>query len=89
MTKPKMFRLSVDFASKEDMEAWAASTEKRPYVIGQLDAFDNISGAYTIKRHKVVKFLDEDAGIRQLAIVDRLVANDFKIFKCFQQFVGS
>jgi hypothetical protein len=61
MAKPKMFRLSVDFASKKDMEEWAASTEKRPYVIGQLDAFDNISGAYTIKRHKVVKFLDEDA----------------------------
>ena len=61
MTKPKMFRLCVDFASKEDMEAWAVSTEKRPYVIGQLDAFDNISGVYTIKRHKVVKFLDEDA----------------------------
>ena len=61
MPKKKMFRLSIDFASKEDMEEWARGTEKRPYVIGQTDALDNISGAYTIKRHKVVDFLDKDA----------------------------
>ena len=56
-----MFRLSVDFASKKDMEEWARGTEKRPYVIKQTDALDNMSGAYTIKRHKVVDFLDKDA----------------------------
>ena len=65
MPKKKMFRLSIDFASKEDMEEWARGTEKRPYVIGQTDALDNISGAYTIKRHKVVKFLDENAPLEE------------------------
>tara|TARA_B100000886_G_scaffold83627_1_gene54514 strand:+ start:180 stop:422 length:243 start_codon:yes stop_codon:yes gene_type:complete len=60
MPKKKLYRLSIDFGSKEDMENWAKSLEKRPYVVAPSCALDNISGVYTVKRHKIVDFLDKD-----------------------------
>ena len=60
--KIKRFRIFIDFDSKEDMQAWAQGTEKRPYEIKEADALDAMySGPYRISKFVVTKFLDEDA----------------------------
>jgi|TARA_R100001460_G_scaffold9057_4_gene22164 hypothetical protein len=61
MPKPKRYRLYCEFSSEEDMKEWAAGTTKRPYKIAKADALDTASGVATIKRYKIVQFLDEDA----------------------------
>lgn len=60
MPKPKRYRLYCEFASEEDMKEWAEGTTKRPYKIAKADALDTASGVATIKRYKIVQFLDED-----------------------------
>tara|TARA_B100000508_G_scaffold41031_1_gene32089 strand:+ start:206 stop:457 length:252 start_codon:yes stop_codon:yes gene_type:complete len=60
--KIKRFRIFIDFDSKEDMEAWAQGTSKRPYELKRADALDAMySGNYRISKFVITKFLDEDA----------------------------
>ena len=59
--KTKRFRIFIDFDSKEDMQAWAEGTEKRPYELTEAIHCDLASGSYRISKFVVKKFLDEDA----------------------------
>jgi len=63
--KIKRFRIFIDFDSKEDMQAWAQGTEKRPYEIKEADYLDTTSGHYRFKRFIVCRFLDEDAPLEK------------------------
>ena len=63
--KIKRFRIFIDFDSKEDMQAWAQGTEKRPYEIKEADYLDTTSGHYRFKRFVVCRFLDEDAPLEK------------------------
>ena len=60
MAKPKRYRLYCEFSSEEDMKEWAAGTTKRPYKIEKMNGLDTASGVATIKRYKIVEFLDKD-----------------------------
>ena len=58
--KIKRFRIFIDFDSKEDMQAWAQGTEKRPYELKEANYVDTASGSYRISKFVVCRFLDED-----------------------------
>ena len=58
--KIKRFRIFIDFDSKEDMQAWAQGTEKRPYELKEANYVDTASGNYRISKFVVCRFLDED-----------------------------
>ena len=61
--KTKRFRIFIDFDSKEDMQAWAQGTEKRPYELKEANYVDTASGSYRISKFVVFRFLDENAPI--------------------------
>ena len=59
--KKKRFSIFIDFDSKEDMQAWAQGTEKRPYELKEANYVDTASGSYRISKFVVCRFLDENA----------------------------
>ena len=63
MAREKRYQIVLNFKTKEDLEEWAAGTEKRPYVIAERDALHEHCerGSFHTKKFNVKAFLDEDA----------------------------